>query len=51
MKRLKNFGFGKKDLEGVIHEQACELVEYIESFKGSVPVTGSLFAVPVLNVL
>ena len=51
VKCLKNFGFGKKDLEGVIIEQACELVDYIESFKGSVPVNGSLFAVPILNVL
>ena len=51
VKCLKNFGSGKKDLEGVIIEQACELVDYIESFKGSVPVNGSLFAVPILNVL
>ena len=30
MKQLKNFGFGKKDFESVILEQARELVKYLE---------------------
>ena len=51
VKQLKNFGFGKKDLEGVIVEEARDLVEHIESLGDIVKVNDSLFAVPVLNVL
>ena len=51
VKQLKNFGFGKKDLEGVIVEEARDLVEYIDSLGGLVKVNDSLFYVPVLNVL
>ena len=48
VKQLKNFGFGKKGLEGVIVE---DLVEHIDSLGGLVKVNDSLFYVPVLNVL
>ena len=51
VKQLKNFGFGKKDLEDVIIEQARDLVDHIESLGDLVKVDSSLFAVPVLNVL
>ena len=51
VRQLKNFGFGKKDLEDVIVDEARDLVAYIESKEGLLRVNGSLFSVPVLNVL
>ena len=51
VKQLKNFGFGKKSLEGVMVEEAISMIEYIDSFNGNLTVDGTLFTVPVLNVL
>ena len=51
VKQLKNFGFGKKSLEGVMVEEAISMIEYIDSFNGDLTVDGTLFTVPVLNVL
>jgi len=52
VKHLKNFGFGKKDLEIVIQREALSLVNHlVASSSKEVEVSMSIFAVPVLNVL
>lgn len=51
LKNLRDFGFGKKSIEGFIHE---EIKELIDSFKKSVgrPITTlNKFNAPVVNVL
>ena len=52
MKHLRNFGFGKKDLEVVIEREASNLVEHILANSGrEMKMEMFTFAVPVLNVL
>ena len=52
MKHLRNFGFGKKDLEVVIEREASNLVEHILANSGNeMRMEMFTFAVPVLNVL
>ena len=52
MKHLRNFGFGKKDLEVVIEREASNLVEYILANNNKeMKMEMFTFAVPVLNVL
>ena len=52
MKHLRNFGFGKKDLEVVIEREASSLVEHIlANSGGEMKMEMFTFAVPVLNVL
>ena len=52
VKHLRNFGFGKKDLEVVIEREASSLVEYIlANSGGEMKMEMFTFAVPVLNVL
>ena len=52
VKHLRNFGFGKKDLEVVIEREASNLVEYIlASNNKEMKMEMFTFAVPVLNVL
>ena len=52
MKHLRNFGFGKKDLEVVIEREASNLVEHILANNGKeMRMEMFTFAVPVLNVL
>ena len=52
MKHLRNFGFGKKDLEVVIEREASSLVEHILANSGKEMMMEMFtFAVPVLNVL
>ena len=52
MKHLRNFGFGKKDLEVVIEREASNLVEHILLNTGrEMKMEMFTFAVPVLNVL
>ena len=52
MKHLRNFGFGKKDLEVVIEREASSLVEHILANNGNeMRMEMFTFAVPVLNVL
>jgi cytochrome P450 len=51
VKQLKNFGFGKKSLEGGICEEANAIVDHILSLGDEVKIDSSLFALPVLNVL
>ena len=52
MKHLRNFGFGKKDLEVVIEREAASLVEHIlANSGGEMEMEMFTFAVPVLNVL
>ena len=52
MKHLRNFGFGKKDLEVVIEREASSLVEHILANSGrEMKMEMFTFAVPVLNVL
>ena len=51
VKQLKNFGFGKKDLEGVIVKEANDLVDHVLGIHGHVLIDSYLFGVPALNVL
>merc|ERR1712032_420043 len=52
VKHLRNFGFGKKDLEVVIEREASNLVEHILANNGNeMKMEMFTFAVPVLNVL
>lgn len=51
LKQLKNFGFGKRDLETAIWKEADEFVDYMLSLGDEVRIESSLFALPVLNVL
>ena len=52
VKHLRNFGFGKKDLEVVIEREASNLVEYILANNNKeMKMEMFTFAVPVLNVL
>ena len=51
VKQLKNFGFGKRDLEVGISKEANDLVNHMLSLGEQVKIDSSLFALPVLNVL
>ena len=51
MKHLKNFGFGKKDFESVILEQARELVDYLERKEGKVTINNSVFSTSAVNLI
>jgi len=52
VKHLRNFGFGKKDLEVVIEREATSLVNHILASDGKeMEMEMFTFAVPVLNVL
>ena len=51
MKHLKNFGFGKKDFEGVISEQAMELVNYLEKNEGRMMMNNSVFSTSAVNLI
>ena len=51
VKHLRNFGFGKKDLELLIVREANSLVEHIQANSGrEMKMEMFTFAVPVLNV-
>ena len=54
LKQLKNFGLTKKHLDSCILPQAKESVQYLEGLsreKGHVRMDGTIFSVPVLNVI
>ena len=51
MKQLKNFGFGKKDFESVILEQARELVKYLERKEGKMTINNSVFSTSAVNLI
>ena len=51
MKHLKNFGFGKKDFESVISEQATELVDYLEKKEGKMTINNSVFSTSAVNLI
>ena len=51
MKHLKNFGFGKKDFESVISEQAKELVDYLERKEGKMTINNSVFSTSAVNLI
>ena len=51
MKHLKNFGFGKKDFESVISEQARELVDYLEKKEGKMMINNSVFSTSAVNLI
>jgi len=51
VKQLKNFGFGKNELEAGIYKEAKDLVEHMMSQGEEIKIDSSLFALPVLNVL
>ena len=51
MKTLKDFGFGKKGLEGVLVEEADRMAEYFREKNGEPTIVLNLFNVAILNVL
>ena len=51
MKHLKSFGFGKKDFESVILEQARELVDYLEKNEGRMMMNNSVFSTSAVNLI
>ena len=51
LKTLKDFGFGKKGLEGVLIEEADRMGEYFREQDGKPTLVLNLFNVAILNVL
>ena len=51
LKHLKDFGFGKAGLEGVIQEEAEEIVKYLGQFDQQDFRMNTVFGVPVINIL
>ena len=51
VKQLKNFGFGKKDLEVAIFKEARDLVDHMLTLGEQIKIDSSLYGLPVLNVL
>jgi len=51
LKTLKDFGFGKKGLEGVLVEEADKLAEFFRERQGEPILVQNLFNVAILNVL
>ena len=51
LKTLKDFGFGKKGLEGVLVEEADRMGEYFREQEGRPTLVLNLFNVAILNVL
>ena len=48
---MKDFGFGKAGLEGVIQEEAEEIVKYLGQFDQQDFRMNTVFGVPVINIL
>ena len=51
LKTLKDFGFGKKSLEGVLVEEADNIGEFFRQQNGKPILVQNLFNVAILNVL
>ena len=51
LKTLKDFGFGRKGLEGVLVEEADRMGEYFREKDGQPTLVVNLFNVAILNVL
>ena len=51
LKTLKDFGFGRKGLEGVLVEEADRLVDHLRAQEGRPTLVLNLFNVAILNVL
>jgi len=51
LKHLKDFGFGKAGLEGVIQEEAEEIVRHLATFHQQDFKMNTVFGVPVINIL
>ena len=51
LKHLKDFGFGKAGLEGVIQEEAEEIVKHLGQFDRQDFRMNTVFGVPVINIL
>ena len=51
LKTLKDFGFGKKSLEGVLVEEADNIGEFFRNQNGKPILVQNLFNVAILNVL
>ena len=51
LKNLKDFGFGKKGLEGVLVEEADRMGDYFRETDGKPTRVVNLFNVAILNVL
>ena len=51
MKHLKDFGFGKVGLHGVIQAEADEVVRHLTQFHGRDFKMESVFGIPVINIL
>ena len=48
---MKDFGFGKAGLEGVIQEEAEEIVKHLGQFDRQDFRMNTVFGVPVINIL
>ena len=51
MKHLRNFGFGKRDFQGVMVDQAMELVGHLETMEGRVMINNGLFSTSAVNLI
>ena len=51
LKTLKDFGFGRKGLEGVLVEEADRLADHLRAQEGRPTLVLNLFNVAILNVL
>ena len=51
LKHLRKFGFGRRDFESVISEQAAELVRYLEGKEGKLTVNNGVFSTSALNLI
>ena len=51
LKTLKDFGFGKKSLEGVLLEEADSLADFFREKQGEPIKVQNLFNVAILNIL
>ena len=51
LKTLKDFGFGKKSLEGVLVEEADKLADFFREQQGKPILMQNMFNVAILNIL
>ena len=51
MKHLRNLGFGKKDFQTVIADQARELVDHLGANQGRISVNNGVFSLSAVNLI